>query len=107
MLQCSHRCSEKPASRRALSASRVSPGSELAMVGSKMSKVWKFPRRRLAGFGLQEPLGQKRGPSLLPDDPVDGQVLVLLIVFDRRLGGCAKVAVLDQDGKAAPLIQHE
>src|SRR5262245_11158224 len=61
----------------------------------------------LAWFRLQEPFRQERRPRLPPDDPVDREVLVLLIVLDRLFGGRAKIAVLDQDGKAAPLVQHQ
>ena len=42
--------------------------------------------RGLAWFRLQEPFGQQGRPRMLPDDPVDGKVLVLLIMLNRRFG---------------------
>src|SRR3954469_10950625 len=74
---------------------------------SEASTYQLTPDRGLAWFRLQQPFGQERRPRLPPDDPVDREVLVLLIVLDRLFGGRAKVAVLDQDGKATPLIQHQ
>jgi hypothetical protein len=42
---------------------------------------------RLAWLRLQEPLKQKRRPRLFPDDSIDCEVLIPLIVLDRFFGG--------------------
>jgi hypothetical protein len=43
----------------------------------------------------------------LPTTPPTVEILVLLVVFDRRSRGRAKLAILDQDWKASPLVEHE
>ena len=50
--------------------------------------------RVLTGFRLQEPFVQKGCPRLFSYDAVYGQVLILLVVLDRRFSGRAKLAIL-------------
>jgi len=54
----------------------------------------------LTGFRLQEPFVKKRFPCLSSYDAIYSQILVLLVVLDRRSRGRAKLAILDQDWKA-------
>ena len=54
----------------------------------------------LTGFRLQEPFIKKRFPCLSSYDAIYSQILVLLVVLDRRSRGGAKLAILDQDWKA-------
>jgi hypothetical protein len=61
----------------------------------------------LTGFRLQEPFVQKGCPRLFSYYAVNGQVLILLIVLDRRFRGRAELAILGQDWKASSLVQHE
>jgi hypothetical protein len=61
----------------------------------------------LTGFRLQEPFVQKGCPRLFSYYPVNGQVLILLVVLDRCFRGLAELAILGQDRKASALIQHE
>jgi hypothetical protein len=61
----------------------------------------------LTGFRLQEPFVKKRFPCLSSYDAIYSQILVLLVVLDRRSRGRAKLAILDQDWKAPPLVEHE
>ena len=74
----------------------------------------KFPPSRVPGdpsklrFPSPVPTAAaKRRPRLLSGDSIDRQVLVLLIVLDRRFGGRAENTVLDQNGMTAALVQHE
>jgi hypothetical protein len=56
---------------------------------------------------LQQPFGQEGCPSLFSDYPVDREIFVLLVVFDRLVGGRSEVAIHIYDRKAAPLVQHQ
>jgi len=61
----------------------------------------------LTGFRLQEPFVKNRCPCLSSYDAIYSQILVLLVVLDRRFRGWTKLAILDQDWKAPPLVEHE
>jgi hypothetical protein len=61
----------------------------------------------LAGLRLQEPFVQKRYPRLLSYDAVYSQILILLVVLNRRFRGRAKLAILYQDWKTSSLVEHE
>jgi hypothetical protein len=61
----------------------------------------------LTGFRLQEPFVQNGCPRLFSYYAVNGQVLILLVVLDRRFRGRAELAVLRQDRKASSFVQHE
>jgi hypothetical protein len=61
----------------------------------------------LTGFRLEEPFVQNGCPRPFSYDAVYGQILILLVVLDRSVRGRAKLAILDQDWKATPLVEHE
>src|SRR5215203_4353516 len=61
----------------------------------------------LTWFRLQEPFFQKGSPRLFSDDAVYGQILILLVVLDRRFRGRTKLAIFDQDWEAPPLVEHK
>jgi len=61
----------------------------------------------LTRLRLQEPFVQKGCPRLFSDDAVYGQILILLVMLNRRFRGRAKLAIFDQDWKAPPLVEHK
>jgi hypothetical protein len=80
-------------------------GVAVALRTDGLHPVWRQPV--LIGFRLQEPFVKNRYPCLSSYDAVYSQILVLLVVLDRRCRGRAKLAILDQDWKAPPLVEHE
>ena len=50
---------------------------------------------------------QEGCPSLFSNNPVDREIFVLLVVFDRLVGGRSEVAIHIYDRKATPLVQHQ
>jgi hypothetical protein len=76
----------------------VGTGRRSSTRSKGMDSIWASTV--LTGFRLQEPFVQKRYPCLFSYDAVYSQILVLLVVLDRRSRGRAKLAILDQDWKA-------